>query len=104
MPAVMPTRRTTHPDLYDRLLAAGVEPDFPKPAKPSKISWPATVLSATFGLLIAMTFIRFEEKHARAGMYGEPESRPHEFLGQQMDRVVEKMTGSVVTNHAGKSP
>ena len=36
-PAVLPRRRRTHPDLYDRLLAAGVQPDFPRPARPS--SW-----------------------------------------------------------------
>jgi Zn-dependent protease with chaperone function len=99
MPAVMPTHRTTHPDLYDRLLAVGVEPDFPRPAKPSKISWPATVLSGVLGLLVAMTFIRFQEKGATEGMYDEPDTRAHtEFLGHLMDGVVEKMTGTVVTN------
>jgi hypothetical protein len=31
-PAVMLKERMTHPNLYDRLLAAGVTPDFPRPA------------------------------------------------------------------------
>ena len=33
-PAVMPGKQT-HPDLYDRLLAAGFQPDFPRPLAPS---------------------------------------------------------------------
>ncbi len=32
MPAVMPGKRQIHPHLYDRLLAAGVTPDYPRPA------------------------------------------------------------------------
>lgn len=33
-PAVTATR-TTHPSLYDRMLAAGIQPDFPRPAPPT---------------------------------------------------------------------
>ncbi len=36
MPAVMPGKINTHPHLYDRMLAAGVVPDFPRPAAPRK--------------------------------------------------------------------
>jgi Zn-dependent protease with chaperone function len=37
MPAVMPRRsRGAHPDLYDRMLAAGLTPDFPKPSPPKR--------------------------------------------------------------------
>jgi Zn-dependent protease with chaperone function len=36
MPAVMPRRRMLHPHLYDRLLAAGVQPSYPRPAPPSQ--------------------------------------------------------------------
>lgn len=40
MPAVMPRRSTkVHPDLYDRMIAAGVTPDFAKPLPPSRQSW-----------------------------------------------------------------
>jgi Zn-dependent protease with chaperone function/tetratricopeptide (TPR) repeat protein len=35
-PAVMPGRRKVHPHLYDRLLAAGVTPDFPRPQPPKR--------------------------------------------------------------------
>ncbi len=34
-PAVMPGSQT-HPHLYDRLLAGGIQPDFPRPAAPSR--------------------------------------------------------------------
>lgn len=34
MPAVMPARRLTHPHLYDRLISAGLPPDYPRPAPP----------------------------------------------------------------------
>ena len=47
MPAVMPSRSTKiHPDLYDRMVAAGVTPDFPKPAPPSRLSWTSYVVVA----------------------------------------------------------
>jgi Zn-dependent protease with chaperone function len=38
MPAVNAKRRATHPSLYDRLLAAGVTPDFPRPQPASAVS------------------------------------------------------------------
>lgn len=36
VPAVMGRRAATHPDLWDRLLAAGVTPSYPKPAPPER--------------------------------------------------------------------
>lgn len=40
MPAVMPRRASKiHPDLYDRMKAAGVTPDFLKPKPPSGLGW-----------------------------------------------------------------
>lgn len=46
LPAVMPRRLrpSVHPNLYDRMLAAGITPDFPKPAAPSKFAWSTFVL------------------------------------------------------------
>jgi Zn-dependent protease with chaperone function len=38
MPAVNPRGQHTHPSLYDRLIAAGVTPDFPRPEPPSKVT------------------------------------------------------------------
>ncbi|MEI9999488.1 MAG: M48 family metalloprotease [Verrucomicrobiota bacterium] len=36
VPAVMPGRRQVHPHLYDRLLAAGLTPDYPRPRPPGR--------------------------------------------------------------------
>ena len=47
MPAVMPRRANKiHPDLYDRMLASGVTPEFPKPAPAKGLSWTSYVLLA----------------------------------------------------------
>jgi Zn-dependent protease with chaperone function len=39
--------RPTHPDLYDRLLAAGVTPDYPRPRRPSRAR---TIVAAIAGV------------------------------------------------------
>lgn len=49
MPAVVPRRGArVHPDLYDRMLAAGITPNFPKPAPPKGTSWTSVLLIAGF--------------------------------------------------------
>ena len=58
IPAVLPRRRRTHPDLYDRLLAAGVQPDFPRPAAPASNAVHGVLLAVLLGVLVALTFIR----------------------------------------------
>ena len=39
MPAVMPGNRYLHPHLYDRLVSAGVTPDYPRPDAPASLNW-----------------------------------------------------------------
>ena len=46
MPAVMPGRGRAHPHLYDRLLAAGVTPAWPRPAAPSRAARIVGMLTA----------------------------------------------------------
>ena len=46
VPAVMGRISPTHPDLYDRMLAAGVEPDYKRPPRPSR----------TFGIVTKLLF------------------------------------------------
>jgi Zn-dependent protease with chaperone function len=48
VPAVMSGKRRTHPDLYDRLFAAGVTPSYPRPIRPSTdvFSVPVTMIIA----------------------------------------------------------
>jgi Zn-dependent protease with chaperone function len=59
MPAVMSRRRRTHPALYDRLVAAGAPPPYPRPAPPGR-AWLAIAFAvqvvtgvAVCGLLAA---------------------------------------------------
>lgn len=52
MPAVMRGNRLTHPHLYDRLLSAGVTPDYPRPKAPKAVSW-------STGLMILLLVILF---------------------------------------------
>jgi Zn-dependent protease with chaperone function len=58
VPAVMAKNRTTHPHLYDRILAAGVTPDFPRPAAASSMAWNGVIFSALAGLMFAVFVIR----------------------------------------------
>jgi Zn-dependent protease with chaperone function len=55
-PAVMPGKQT-HPHLYDRLLAGGVQPDFPRPLAPSRVKPFLAVIvttAAVMTLLLAL--------------------------------------------------
>lgn len=63
IPAVMPGRRT-HPDLYDRLLAVGFQPDYPRPQKPAASAPHTVALAVLLGFLIGLTF--GEASHQRA--------------------------------------
>lgn len=53
-PAVTAKSRATHPHLYDRLLAAGVTPDFPRPAAASSMAWHGQIFAGLVGLLFAV--------------------------------------------------
>jgi len=54
LPAVMWRRRTVHPHLYDRLLAAGVEPEYRRPAPPSSRRLLAGTLAACLVILVTL--------------------------------------------------
>ena len=58
LPAVSTTRGATHPHLYDRLLAAGCTPDFPRPDPPATFSWNGLLFSVLLvlqALLVIMS-------------------------------------------------
>ncbi|EEF62229.1 peptidase M48 Ste24p [Pedosphaera parvula Ellin514] len=57
LPAVNPTNKQTHPHLYDRLLAAGVTPDYPRPKAPAKQTRMGMVMAMGVGFLVAANFI-----------------------------------------------
>lgn len=52
IPAVLTGKRRVHPHLYDRLLASGVQPDYPRPKPPPR--WPSTAAMAAAILLVAV--------------------------------------------------
>jgi Zn-dependent protease with chaperone function len=58
VPAVMAKNRTTHPHLYDRILAAGVTPEFPRPVAASSMAWNGVIFSALAGMMFAAFVIR----------------------------------------------
>ena len=58
VPAVTAKARATHPHLYDRLLAAGVTPDFLRPAAASSMAWHGQIFAGLVGMLFAIFAIR----------------------------------------------
>ena len=50
-PAVLGSKTSTHPDLYDRMLACGVTPDFPRPDVPRKLHWIPILLAPILAAL-----------------------------------------------------
>jgi Zn-dependent protease with chaperone function len=55
VPAVLPGRARAHPHLYDRLVHAGVTPDWPRPAPPS-LTASRVVAFFTVGLAVCIAF------------------------------------------------
>ena len=73
VPAVMAGKRQLHPHLYDRLIAAGAQPGYLRPAPPPR--WPvvAGLFTLALGLAIATTAASSaREAMARHGQQSEP--------------------------------
>jgi Zn-dependent protease with chaperone function len=58
LPAVSAKNRASHPDLYDRLLASGVTPDFPRPAPAATMAPHGHIFAGLAGLLFALFAMR----------------------------------------------
>lgn len=58
LPAVNPDERQSHPHLYDRMVAAGITPDYPRPEKPRKTTRVGTVIWCALGIVIALQIMR----------------------------------------------
>ncbi len=56
IPAVMSGSRRTHPHLYDRLIAAGVTPDYPRPKPPARLGWTTGLVMIIAGILLGLNF------------------------------------------------
>jgi Zn-dependent protease with chaperone function len=59
-PAVSVSKRPVHPHLYDRLIAAGVTPDFPRPKAPKRLTWIGWVYVFAVIILLPMMFMRID--------------------------------------------
>jgi len=83
MPAVMPKRsRLPHPDLYDRMLAAGVTPAYDRPRSPSRVSWTTFLLSTVLGMLIVVNFSAHPPR-TDVPASEPPQQEPAESLSEQ---------------------
>ena len=61
LPAVHAKDHATHPHLYDRLLAAGVTPDFPRPAAAGSMAWHGVLFSGALGMLAMVLITRMTQ-------------------------------------------
>lgn len=62
MPAVMRSNTLVHPHLYDRMLTAGVTPDYSRPDRPGPMAWPGwAVLLVPLTLFVFLMVQRAEE-------------------------------------------
>ncbi len=61
VPAVLPGRGLSHPNLYDRLTAAGVKPSFPRPAAPPRGPLALATGLALAGLIAALKLVVYLE-------------------------------------------
>jgi Zn-dependent protease with chaperone function len=54
IPAVNVNDKQTHPHLYDRMVAAGIAPDYPRPAKPKRLTLFGWIYVLSFGFLLGL--------------------------------------------------
>lgn len=54
LPAVSLNKRQTHPDLYDRMVAAGVTPEYPRPGRPKRMTWVGWLYILAFALCFGL--------------------------------------------------
>jgi hypothetical protein len=47
-----------HPHLYDRMLAAGVTPDYPRPQPPGRMAWPGWAVFLIPGAMAVWMMLR----------------------------------------------
>ncbi len=60
MPACMGRRKAVHPNLYDRMIAAGVTPDYAKPRPPRGNTVWGLILSAALGILVVLNLLQVD--------------------------------------------
>jgi hypothetical protein len=63
-PAVTSKKPRTHPHLYDRLIAAGVTPSYPRPPAPSGMTWIGRLYALAMMFLLGLTIARDTSQEA----------------------------------------
>jgi Zn-dependent protease with chaperone function len=58
IPAVVGRQNATHPELYDRLVAANVTPAYPRPRPPSRMTWSTGLLFFTAAVQAVLLVMR----------------------------------------------
>jgi Zn-dependent protease with chaperone function len=58
LPAVNSKNTRTHPHLYDRLIAAGLTPSYPRPPAPRSMSWPGKLYALAMGVFLSLSIAR----------------------------------------------
>lgn len=58
IPAVNINDKQTHPHLFDRMVSAGITPDFPRPSKAKKMTWIGIIYAAALGILFVAVSLR----------------------------------------------
>jgi Zn-dependent protease with chaperone function len=76
-----------HPELYDRLVAAGLTPDYPRPRPARRYGWIGILLLLSFGILFGLWEFRWVER-----TQGRPEDRVESeqaglFVPKRLDRI-----------------
>jgi Zn-dependent protease with chaperone function len=63
MPAIMPKKkRRTHPDLYDRLVAVGAQPEYPRPEPAKATSYASLLYTVVLTFLLIPIFSKHFER------------------------------------------
>lgn len=78
MPAVIGRKRAVHPELYDRMTAAGITPDYARPLPPKRRSMLDNLLLAVLFFSVAiMTFqIQFHTSRDKRELRFTPQNQP----------------------------
>lgn len=63
LPAVNSRKMASHPDLYDRMEAAGITPDFPRPARPGKMAWHGRIFAGALGFVAMLAVLKYLHGH-----------------------------------------
>lgn len=66
IPAVNVNNRQTHPHLYDRMLAAGITPDYPRPTKPRRLTLFGWLYAILAGAVFAFAASRNDDANGYA--------------------------------------